>query len=181
MLPPADALVLRAAVAAYFEPTRLGALALDTFSERLDAGYAPAVLGWLERPQTQDLLTRATAGAATSSEPGRAGSRDEVRARDALLLRFERRGGHAGRAQRHAALVFRAMLRSANPLLPPLQRYSASEVDRLWSNPAKAAAVLGWVPAYAGREGLRRGLAQTVAWFTQQQNLAVYKPDIYNL
>lgn len=63
-----------------------------------------------------------------------------------------------------------------NRLRPP-----ASEVDRLWSNPAKAAAVLGWVPAYAGREGLRRGLAHTVAWFTQKQNLAAYKPDIYNL
>jgi NAD dependent epimerase/dehydratase len=63
-----------------------------------------------------------------------------------------------------------------NRLRPP-----ASEVDRLWSNPAKAAAVLGWVPAYAGREGLRRGLAQTVAWFTQKQNLAAYKPDIYNV
>jgi hypothetical protein len=132
VLPPADALVLRAAVAAYFEPTRLGALALETFSERLDADHAPAVLGWLERPQTQDLLTRATGGAVTRSEPGRADARgDEARARDALLLRFERRGGHAGRAQRHAALVFAAMLRSANPLLPPLQRYSASEVDRL--------------------------------------------------
>lgn len=132
LLPRADALVLRAAVAAYFEPSRLGALALDTFSERLDADYAPAALGWLERPQTQDLLTRATGGAVTSSEPGRAGMRaDEVRARDELLLRFERRGGHAGRAQRHAALVFAAMLRSANPLLPPLQRYSASEVDQL--------------------------------------------------
>jgi len=54
-----------------------------------------------------------------------------MRARDILLLRFERQGGLADRAQRHAALVFAAMLRSANPLLPPLQRYSASEVDLL--------------------------------------------------
>lgn len=132
LLPPSDARVLRDAVAAYFEPTRLGALALETFSARLDAAFAPAALGWLARPETQDLLTRAAPGAAERAE------RDDVeahagdlRARDELLLRFEERGGRASRAQRRAALVFAAMLRSANPLLPPLQRYSASEVELL--------------------------------------------------
>jgi len=132
LMPPGDALVLRDAVAAYFEPSRLRALALETFSERLDAGYAPAALDWLERPQTQDLLRRTTAQAPTSdARRGVSAPDDEMRARDILLLRFERQGGLADRAQRHAALVFAAMLRSANPLLPPLQRYSASEVDLL--------------------------------------------------
>jgi NAD dependent epimerase/dehydratase len=60
-------------------------------------------------------------------------------------------------------------------------RPTASEVERLWADPGKAAAVLGWVPTFAGREGLRRGLTQTIAWFTQKHNLAAYKPDIYNL
>lgn len=132
LLPPADALVLRAAVAAYFEPTRLGALALDTFSARLDADHARAALGWLERPETQELLRRASAGAdAGAGRSAGAAQGDEPHERDALLLRFERRGGLAGRAQRHAALVFAAMLRSANPLLPPVMRYSTSEVDLL--------------------------------------------------
>jgi hypothetical protein len=67
--------------------------------------------------------------------PGDAGAEAQQRAdagaRDALLLRFEQRGGHAGRAQRHAALVFAAMLHAANPLLPPLQRYSPAELDAL--------------------------------------------------
>jgi NAD dependent epimerase/dehydratase len=60
-------------------------------------------------------------------------------------------------------------------------RPAGSEVERLWSDPGKAAALLGWTPSYAGREGLRRGLSHTIAWFSQAQNLAAYKPDIYNL
>ena len=60
-------------------------------------------------------------------------------------------------------------------------RPQKSEVDRLWASNAKAAQLLGWQPAYGGLEGLRRGLAQTVEWFGQQGNLAMYKADIYNL
>ena len=30
-------------------------------------------------------------------------------------------------------------------------------------------------------DGLRRGLAQTVEWFSRPENLAVYKADIYNI
>jgi hypothetical protein len=134
-LPPADALLLRAAVATCFDPARLTSLAIDTFSAHLDAKYAPAALDWLERPETQSLLQRA-AGPETSAqagpERGAGAERDsETVARDALLLRFERQSGHAARAERHAALVFAAMLRAANPLLPPFQRYSDAEVEAL--------------------------------------------------
>lgn len=60
-------------------------------------------------------------------------------------------------------------------------RPEKSEVERLWASNAKARKLLGWQPAYAGREGLRRGLAETVAWFRQERNLATYKAHQYNV
>lgn len=60
-------------------------------------------------------------------------------------------------------------------------RPEASEVDRLWASNEKACRLLGWKPTYAGKDGLRRGLETTVAWFSRPENLRLYKPDIYNL
>jgi NAD dependent epimerase/dehydratase len=60
-------------------------------------------------------------------------------------------------------------------------RPNKSEVERLWASNAKAKRLLGWQPAYAGLEGLRRGLTETVRWFRQQENLARYKADQYNV
>lgn len=56
-----------------------------------------------------------------------------------------------------------------------------SEVERLWADNAKAKNLFGWQPAYSGREGFKRGLAETVEWFRDAKNLAAYKTDIYNL
>ena len=56
-----------------------------------------------------------------------------------------------------------------------------SEVERLWADNSKAHEIFGWRPNYIGRDGFKRGLAQTVAWFTQSENLRSYKSDIYNL
>jgi len=56
-----------------------------------------------------------------------------------------------------------------------------SEVERLWADNSKASDVFGWSPKYAGREGFRRGLAETVAWFTNPVNLEYYKSHIYNI
>ncbi|MCL6446330.1 MAG: NAD-dependent 4,6-dehydratase LegB [Alicyclobacillus sp.] len=63
-----------------------------------------------------------------------------------------------------------------NRLRPP-----GSEVERLWADTSKAQQLLGWVPTYGGREGLIRGLQETVAWFTDPTNLRGYKPYMYNL
>lgn len=60
-------------------------------------------------------------------------------------------------------------------------RPERSEVERLWAGMAKAERLLGHVPRYGGRDGLRRGLAETIAWFTRPENLAGYKPHAYNL
>lgn len=56
-----------------------------------------------------------------------------------------------------------------------------SEVERLWASNTKAHDLLGWQPAFAGRDGLRRGLEKTVAWFANQTNLRMYKSDEYNI
>ncbi len=56
-----------------------------------------------------------------------------------------------------------------------------SEVERLWADNGKARELLGWKPAFAGREGLRRGIAETAAWLTKPENLALYKTDKYNI
>lgn len=60
-------------------------------------------------------------------------------------------------------------------------RPEKSEVERLWSDNAKALRLLNWKPQYGGLEGFRAGLAQTIEWFTNRDNLAKYKADVYNL
>lgn len=60
-------------------------------------------------------------------------------------------------------------------------RPAKSEVERLWASTDKAHELLGWRPKYGGLDGLRRGLTETVDWFTQPAHLAAYKSDIYNL
>jgi len=56
-----------------------------------------------------------------------------------------------------------------------------SEVERLWADTTKAKEFLEWKPNYGGREGFQRGLAETIEWFTQTENLRSYKSGIYNL
>jgi len=60
-------------------------------------------------------------------------------------------------------------------------RPAASEVERLWASTEKMRALTGWEPAYGGREGFRRGLAETVAWFAEPANLALYRIDDYGV
>ena len=60
-------------------------------------------------------------------------------------------------------------------------RPDKSEVERLWASNQKAGELLDWQPSYGGKEGFRRGLTETVAWFSQDENLSSYKTDIYNV
>ncbi len=59
-------------------------------------------------------------------------------------------------------------------------RPAKSEVERLLASNAKAQRLLGWAPAYGGVDGFRRGLESTIEWFSDPENLAVYKEDLYN-
>jgi len=56
-----------------------------------------------------------------------------------------------------------------------------SEVERLWAENAKARRLLGWSPEYAGRDGLRRGLGETVEWFLKKENLRRYTHELYQI
>jgi NAD dependent epimerase/dehydratase len=60
-------------------------------------------------------------------------------------------------------------------------RPEKSEVERLWAGNRKAKELFGWQPAYAGREGFKRGLKETAEWFGEDHNLSGYKADAYNL
>jgi hypothetical protein len=56
-----------------------------------------------------------------------------------------------------------------------------SEVERLCAATEKARRLLNWTPRFTGRDGLMRGLAETVTWFEDDANLARYKADVYNI
>lgn len=56
-----------------------------------------------------------------------------------------------------------------------------SEVERLWADNTKARELFGWKPNYGNRDGFRRGLCDTIDWFSQPSNLALYRADVYNL
>ncbi len=60
-------------------------------------------------------------------------------------------------------------------------RPDKSEVERLWADNAKAKRLLGWEPQYASKEGLRRGLQETIDWFGNPENLKAYKAHLYNI
>lgn len=56
-------------------------------------------------------------------------------------------------------------------------RPKGSEVFRLWGDNAKIKSLTGFEPAY----DIRRGLMETVEWFTNPENLNKYKANIYNV
>jgi NAD dependent epimerase/dehydratase len=60
-------------------------------------------------------------------------------------------------------------------------RPQGSEVERLWADNTKARELAGWSPEYAGVEGLKRGLAETIEWFGKRDNLRRYKAGLYNI
>jgi len=60
-------------------------------------------------------------------------------------------------------------------------RPEKSEVERLWADNTRAKQLTGWEPEYAGYEGLRRGLTETIGWFSNVENLKKYRPNIYNI
>ena len=56
-----------------------------------------------------------------------------------------------------------------------------SEVERLLADASKAKRLANWSPAFAGGEGLRRGLAITAEWFSHPANLARYRVGRYTV
>jgi len=64
---------------------------------------------------------------------------------------------------------------------PKRVRPAGSEVERLWADNSRAKELLGWEPAYGGLDGFRRGLRETISWFTDPDNLKLYKAGKYNV
>ncbi len=56
-----------------------------------------------------------------------------------------------------------------------------SEVERLWADNQKAYRLTGWIPEFAGKDGLARGLQETIAWFSDPENMSRYKASRYNI
>jgi dTDP-glucose 4,6-dehydratase len=56
-----------------------------------------------------------------------------------------------------------------------------SEVERLFADNNKAKELIGWQPEFGGLDGFKRGIQQTVEWFSNSKNLSNYKSNIYNL
>lgn len=60
-------------------------------------------------------------------------------------------------------------------------RPTKSEVERLWADNSKAKKLTGWTPRYGGLEGFKKGLAETIEWFTQSGHLKAYKAHLCNM
>lgn len=64
---------------------------------------------------------------------------------------------------------------------PQRVRPEGSEVQRLLAGVEAAERLFDWRPEHRGRAGFERGLAKTIAWFSDPRNLASYKPHRYNV
>lgn len=64
---------------------------------------------------------------------------------------------------------------------PTRIRPSKSEVERLWADNSKAKRLLGWEPLYAGHEGLRRGLKETIDWFVKSSETKGDRSALYHV
>ncbi|HYD25608.1 MAG TPA: NAD-dependent 4,6-dehydratase LegB [Croceibacterium sp.] len=60
-------------------------------------------------------------------------------------------------------------------------RPEKSEVERLWADNSRMRGLTEWAPEYGGIDGFRRGLSETIAWFSDPANLDRYKAHEYNL
>jgi NAD dependent epimerase/dehydratase len=58
-------------------------------------------------------------------------------------------------------------------------RPKASEVERLFADNQKAKRLMAWEPEYGGLDGFRRGLEETIKWFSKPKNLGLYNPGRY--
>ena len=60
-------------------------------------------------------------------------------------------------------------------------RPATSEVERLFSNTEKIRRLTHWEPGYGGIDGFKKGLEETLDWFSEPRNQSYYKHDIYNI
>lgn len=59
-------------------------------------------------------------------------------------------------------------------------RPKKSEVNRLISSNLKAKKLINWSPKFKGAKGFKEGLKKTIEWFSKEENLKLYKANLYN-
>lgn len=81
------------------------------------------------------------------------------------------------------ARLIAAVMNADIDIISDQQRFrpEKSEVERLFASAEKLAKLTGWSPRYSGLDGFRRGLIETVSWFSDPNNLSVYKASRYNI
>jgi nucleoside-diphosphate-sugar epimerase len=102
---------------------------------------------------------------------------------DAAIGQVVNVGGNYEISIRDVALLIAEEMGRTIELVSDQQRLRpvASEVERLWADDSRMRSLTAWQPTYAGREGLRRGLAETIRWFSDRDNLRRYKAGLYNI
>jgi dTDP-glucose 4,6-dehydratase len=66
-----------------------------------------------------------------------------------------------------AKMIAELMRREISIRLDPQRlRPAASEVDRLWAATDKARTLTEWRPQFGGIDGFKRGLQETITWFS---------------
>jgi NAD dependent epimerase/dehydratase len=58
-------------------------------------------------------------------------------------------------------------------------RPQISEVERLWADTTNAKTIIKWKPNYSGIGGFKSGLLETINWFSNPENLRLYKSGTY--
>ena len=56
-------------------------------------------------------------------------------------------------------------------------RPNLSEVNRLFGCNKKLIEMTAWKPRFIGKQGFKKGLNETIQWFTQRENLEFYNPS----
>jgi NAD dependent epimerase/dehydratase len=60
-------------------------------------------------------------------------------------------------------------------------RPKKSEVDHLLASNNYAKKIINWEPKFKNKSGFKKGLQQTIEWFSKPENVKLYKSDLYNL
>jgi len=60
-------------------------------------------------------------------------------------------------------------------------RPEKSEVNRLWADNTRIKELTDWEPEYSGIEGFKKGLDHCIKWYSNPDNLSMFKTDIYNI
>jgi dTDP-glucose 4,6-dehydratase len=61
------------------------------------------------------------------------------------------------------------------------KRPPKSEVERLWADNTKARKLAGWKPIYGGLKGFKKGLMETIQWYSIPEKLKRYPHEGYQV